>query len=148
MKIKSKTLKYSVISTALVTAMGIGYAAGQAQQGQVLGADEMQWQSAGAGSPLSVAVLWGNPGEGEHGRLLKLPAGFDAPVHAHTGDYHGINLTGTWRHYFDGGESKDLPPGSYVFQPGNQMHGDACIGDEDCILFLYQKEKADFIPKQ
>ena len=48
----------------------------------------------------------------------------------------------------DGGEERELPPGSYVFQPGGAMHGDACVGPEDCVLFLHQHEKADFIPKE
>lgn len=139
--------------TMTVLTLGLALAAGTAGadghgKGILLGADEMDWNPARPGSPLSVVVLWGKPGEGAHGRLLKLPAGFKAPVHAHTGDYNGINLTGTWRHYFDNGESKDLPPGSHVLQPGGQMHGDECIGTEDCIQFLQQSVKAHFIPKK
>jgi quercetin dioxygenase-like cupin family protein len=80
--------------------------------------------------------------------LLKIPPGFVAPIHAHTGDYHGVNLAGTWRHSFDGGAERDLPPGSYVFQPGMGMHGDACVGSEECVLFIHQYVKGDFIPKQ
>jgi gentisate 1,2-dioxygenase len=100
------------------------------------------------GSPLKIVVLWGDRSKGEYAMLLKMPAGFVAPIHAHTGDYHGMNLTGSWRHSFEGGEQKDLPPGSYVFQPGMGMHGDACVGSEDCILFIHQHVKGDFIPKQ
>ncbi|ETW99945.1 MAG: hypothetical protein ETSY1_13105 [Candidatus Entotheonella factor] len=134
---------------ALIVAAGLGYTAGQqAKVGQMIAANEMEWKPMAPESPLQIMTLWGDRSKGEHGVLLKLPAGMVAPIHAHTGDYHGINLTGTWRHSFDGGEQKDLPPGSYVFQPGKQMHGDACIGTEDCILFLHQYVKADFIPKQ
>ena len=138
--------KYFLLGLTLLIGAGIGYTASHATGGKMIAADKMEWQSL-PNSPLKVMVLWGNPGEGEHARLLKLPAGFTAPTHAHTGDYHGINLTGTWRHGFDGQATQDLPPGSYVFQPGKEMHDDACVGSEDCILFLYQKEKADFIPK-
>ena len=88
----------------------------------------------------------GDPATGAHVRLVKLPAGFVAPVHAHTGTYYGTNLTGVWKHSFEEtGESRELPPGSYVIQPGGQMHGDACIGTEDCILLLQQDVAADFI---
>jgi hypothetical protein len=59
-----------------------------------------------------------------------------------------MNLTGTWRHSFDGVAEKTMPPGSYVFQPGMGMHGDSCVGPEDCILFVHQHVKGDFIPKQ
>ena len=28
------------------------------------------------------------------------------------------------------------------------MHGDACVGPEDCILMLQQSVAADFIPQE
>jgi len=31
-------------------------------------------------------------------------------------------------------------------QPGVQNHNDVCKGPNDCILFIYQKVKGDFIP--
>ncbi len=140
--------KYLLLGLTLLIGAGIGYTASHATRGKMVAADKMEWQSMGPDSPLKVLVLWGDPSKGEHGRLLKLPAGFVAPTHAHTGDYHGINLTGTWRHGFDEEASQDLPPGSYVFQPGKAMHNDACVGPEDCIIFLSQKVKGDFIPKE
>jgi len=47
-------------------------------------------------------------------------------IYVHTGDYHGINLTGNGRHSFGGGDERDLPVGFYVFQTGIGMHGDSC----------------------
>ncbi len=137
-----------MFSVALVAAAGLGYAGGHIQNGEMVAADAMEWQQLGDG-PLQVTVLWGDPATGAHGRLIKLPAGFSAPVHSHTGDYHGINLAGTWRHSFEEGASvsKDLPPGSHVFQPGTGYHGDTCVGPEDCIFFLTQNVAADFIPR-
>lgn len=85
---------------------------------------------------------------GHGGGLVKLPAGFVAPTHAHTGFYHGINPAGTWQHLFEGGDEGDLSPGSYVSQPGMAMHGDVCVGDEDCIIFVTQDVANDFIPKE
>ncbi len=138
------------VGMSLIAAAGLGYAAGHANHGTMTLATDVEWAPARPGSPVSIAVLWGDPAEadGDHGRLVKLPAGFVAPVHAHTGDYHGINLTGNWRHSFDTGEERELAPGSYVFQPGEAMHGDACIGPEDCIIFLHQHKRADFIPQE
>ena len=137
-----------LIGLSLVTAAAFTGQAAAADVGKMVPSDQMQWQEMAPGSPLKIAILWGDRSKGEYAMLLKLPAGFDAPIHAHTGDYHGINLTGTWRHSFDGGEQKTLPPDSYVFQPGLGMHGDACMGPEDCILFIHQHAKGDFIPKQ
>jgi hypothetical protein len=137
-----------LLGLSLIAAAGLGYTAGGATNGAMTAADEMQWAETRPGSPLKLVVLWGDRSQGEYAMLLKMPAGFVAPIHAHTGDYHGMNLTGTWRHSFEGGEERDLPAGSYVFQPGMAMHGDACLGPEDCILFIHQHVKGDFIPKQ
>jgi len=138
-----------IFGASMVAAAGLGFAAGQSGKGEMHPADAFDWQPLRPDSPIDMVVLWGDPSSGEHGRLIKLPAGFEAPIHAHSGDYHGINLTGMWRHSFDDtGEARTMPPGSYVFQPGEKMHGDACVGSEDCILFLHQKVAADFIPKE
>jgi quercetin dioxygenase-like cupin family protein len=141
--------KFSLmVGAALIAASGLGYAAGHANHPNMIAYDDAAWQEIRPGSPVDIIVLWGDPSTGAHGRLLKLPAGWGPPTHAHTADYHGVNLAGTWRHSFDGGEPQDLPPGSYVFQPGAEMHDDTCVGPEDCIIFLHMHEKADFIPRE
>ena len=109
--------------------------------------DEVEWAPID-GTPVKVAMLWGDPRMGASVRLLKFPAGTVVPNHAHTGDYHGVNLTGIWRHSFsETGEVRELPPRSYVFQPGGEMHGDACVGPEDCIVLIQQSVAADYIPQ-
>ena len=35
-----------------------------------------------------------------------------------------------------------------MFQPAGEMHGDACVGDVDCVIVLSQSGAADFIPRQ
>ncbi len=138
------------IGAALIAAAagGLGYAASHAQHGAMIDAKDYVFTEIRPGSPIGVSVRWGDPSKGAHGRLIKLPAGFDVPTHAHTGDYHGVNLTGNWRHVLLDGTEQVLSPGSYVFQPGGEMHDDSCIGPEDCILFLQQSVAADFNPKQ
>ena len=132
----------------LVIGAGLGFAAGHKAHGLMVPLDEVEWV-AREGSPISVSVLWGDPSSGAHGRLVKLPAGFVVPNHAHTGDYHAFNLSGTWQHTFLAtGESRDLPPGSYVHQPGGEMHGDACVGTSDCVLLVVQDRAADFIRQE
>ena len=144
----SATKKFAALfagAAALAVAAGLGYAAGHKDRGAMSALDEVEWIPR-TNSPVEVAVLAGDPATGPHIRLVKLPAGFVVPDHAHTGDYHGVNLTGTWKHTFlETGESRELPPGSFVFQPGGEMHGDACIGPEDCIIMLSQLVAADFI---
>ena len=136
------------VALALLAAAGLAYTAAHKDHGSMIPPDEVEWTQR-EGSPIGRAVLWGDPSTGAHVRLIKLPAGFVAPNHLHTGDYHGVNLTGTWRHTFlETGEVRELPPGSYVFQPGGEMHGDACIGPEDCIIMLQQSVARDFIMQE
>src|SRR6476646_4723396 len=136
--------KAVVLSILLLAATQSGFAA----DGDMRAADQMDWKEVAPGSPLNAVLLWGTRSSGDYAMLLKMPAGFAVPVHAHSGDYYGMNVAGTWRHSFDGVEERDLPPGSYVFQPKMGMHVDACVGPEDCILFIHQHAKGDFIPKQ
>ena len=137
------------LAAALVAAAGLVLGAGHEDQGSMVPLDDVEWTPARPGSTVHYATLWGDMTAGAHVRLVLLPAGFAAPDHAHTGDYHAVNLTGTWKHTFiETGETRELPPGSYVFQPGGEMHGDACVGPEDCILMIQQQVAADFIPRQ
>jgi hypothetical protein len=57
-------------------------------------------------------------------------------------------VQGTWIHTNDGDTSpaKENTPGSYVFQPGKQNHNDICKSKTDCIIFIHQHAKGDFIP--
>jgi len=141
------TKKLLLLGLCLAAASGFGRAADSGNLGTMIPSDEMDWKELNPGSPVKMTRLWGDRSTGEYAMLITIPAGFVAPIHAHTGDYYGVNLTGTWRHSFEGSEQKDMPPGSYVFQPGMGWHGDACIGAEDCILFIHQHVKGDFIPK-
>ena len=146
------TIRKKLVATlVLVAVAAVSYAAGAAKgkTGVLMSAPEIQWEPYGPGNPLQVAKLWGDRTKGgDYGMLLKMPAGGEAGMHAHTGDYHGINLQGTWVHTFEGDTSapKELPPGSYVMQPGKQNHNDVCKGKVDCIIFVHQHAKGDFIP--
>ncbi len=117
-----------------------------ATDGLMLPADQMTWKELNPGGPVMISPLWGDRETGDYAMLLKFPAGVGVPVHAHTGEYYGLVVAGTWRHSFDGGEQKDMPAGSYIYQPGMGFHSDACVGSEDCILFIHQREKFDVVP--
>ena len=98
--------------------------------------DDIQW------SPMEVSILWGSRDTGPYAMYLKMPGGFEVPEHAHTYAYEGITIQGDWQHSF-AGESKVLPAGSRVVQPGNAFHGDACVSTQECVLFIYQDGKGD-----
>ena len=107
-------------------AAAIGAAGSEASaQEQAAGAVNLPADELGA-APGQPVVVWGDreqPGEDGYGMFLVLPAGVEVGMHAHTGDYYGINLQGTWVRTVEGDPvEKELPPGSYVFQPGGQFH--------------------------
>ena len=126
----------------------VGYAAGTKKAGVILRAGELKWAPQAPGLPQQLTTLWGDRTKGASGVLIKLPPGFDSGLHAHTGDYHGVLVAGTWIHVEEDGRGADieLTPGSYVMQPGKGMHIDRCKAGAECVLFIYQSEKADIMP--
>jgi hypothetical protein len=137
----------SVSILAAVAAIAFAAGAATAKKSTMVGATELVWEDYAPGVPLKVAKLWGDRTKGEYAMLLKMPAGFEAGMHSHSADYHAINVQGNWVHSDDGGEAKELPVSSYVMQPGKAFHNDVCKGTQDCILFVHQHKKGDFIPK-
>jgi hypothetical protein len=148
--ITSKSMKWIAGAAAFAAVAVGGYAVGAAGKASTqLPAAELKWDPYAPGVPLQVAKLWGDRTKGAYGMLLKLPAGFEAGVHAHTADYRAVLVSGTWIHPDDGQSvagSKELTPGSYVMQPGKAFHNDKCKEGADCILFVTQDAKGDFIP--
>jgi hypothetical protein len=148
----TKQMKKTLASGLVLAAVaGISYAAGaaKAKPPVLLPMADMKFEPYAPGNPLSVAMLWGDRTKpGEYGMLLKMPGGFEAGFHSHTADYHAVLVQGGWVHTPEGDTSppKVLTPGSYVFQPGKQNHNDQCKAGADCIVFIHQHAKGDFIP--
>jgi len=146
------TVKRNVLAgLVLMGVAGLSYAAGAAKGKAPVNmpAAEQKWEPLAPDAPLQMVKLWGDRNKGgEYAMLLKLPAGAEAGMHAHTLDYHAVLVSGTWVHTNDGDTSppKEMAPGSYVFQPGKAMHNDACKSKTDCIIFVHQHGKGDFIP--
>jgi quercetin dioxygenase-like cupin family protein len=144
--------KSIILGLAFAATAATGYVAGAAKkvEGVMLAADEIKWEPYDPKTPenpLKVAILWGDRFKSkDFAMLLKVPGGAPANWHSHSVDYHAVNVAGTWQHALADGKMKDLPPGSYVFQPGKQLHGDACKAGTDCIIFAHQHGKNDYIP--
>lgn len=111
-------------------------------------AEAMRWQQQTPNLPIMISELWGNRAvDGGFGELVRLPPGFDSGLHAHSGDFHGVLVQGVWVHEGPNGEGRGarLLPGSYVRQAGGEMHIDRCVGEEPCVLFLFQYARADIL---
>ena len=106
--------------------------------------EEAQFFPTAEGSPVEIAVLWGDPVNGPAGVLLRLPAGFPGAMHYHSQDYRGVVISGLHTHWLEGDEPGDgNGPGTYYFQPGGQVHADANFGDEPVVIFIFLPDGLD-----
>jgi hypothetical protein len=95
------------------------------------------------GQPQQLGPLWGRRAEGPAGTFLKVPGGFRAPIHAHSADYRAVVIMGVWTHWVpetDDGQGLELRPGAYWTQKADQMHGDACVSDTECMILLINED--------
>jgi hypothetical protein len=146
-----KTMTKMMLRTAvLVGVAAVSYAAGAAKAKVAIVTGRPRDQMGAAdGRPAADREAVGRPRQGSRIRDAAQDAGgADSGMHAHTADYHAVSIQGTWVHTVEGDATsvKDLPVGSYVFQPGKLMHQDVCKGKQDCIVFVHQHGKGDFIP--
>jgi mannose-6-phosphate isomerase-like protein (cupin superfamily) len=100
-------------------------------------AENLKWVEMKDGPPgVMVATLWGDwsKNKGSWGVLVKLPAGFDTPLHFHTNDFKAVVISGTFLHVRDGKE-ESLGAGSYLSIPGGDRHITRVSKDAPCTLF-------------
>lgn len=112
----------------------------------VMPAGDMKWSDLDPkGAPgVKVADLWGNHATGPFGALLKLPAGFAAPLHTHTYDMKVVIVSGTYIQAPDGKPEFRLGPGSYFLQPGgNYRHTTTCDAASECVFLVESKGPFD-----
>jgi quercetin dioxygenase-like cupin family protein len=96
-----------------------------------------------------LAGVSGDYKKGAYGGFMTLPAGFTSPPHTHTGAYEAVMIKGTSSHWLkgeDGTKAKKLGPGSYWTMPGKLEHVSACDKGTDCLFWVMQKTKFDFVP--
>jgi|307.fasta_scaffold140175_2 hypothetical protein len=95
---------------------------------------------------LKAGPAYGDLGKGRHGTFIRMPAKFVSPLHNHTADYFGIVIQGVGVNSQPGNAEVPLPVGSYWFQKGKENHVTKCISDTDCLFFIYQGDKFDYVP--
>lgn len=72
-----------------------------------------------------MAVSWGDPTEGQFGALLRVPPGFESPMHFHTLDERVIQLQGRSVHWTIDqavGGATVMRRGDYMLMPGGVAH--------------------------
>lgn len=101
--------------------------------------------SDGVHGELYAAAAYGDFSRGAHGTFVKMPAGFVSKVHTHTEDYYAVVISGVMVSGVPGSADVQLPAGSYWFQKGGEPHISKCVSPVDCIFFVSQAGKYDYI---
>lgn len=101
--------------------------------------------SDGVHGELNAAPAYGDLGHGAHGTFIKMPAGFVSKVHTHTEDYWGVVISGVAANGLPGSTDVPLPVGSYWFQKGGESHVTKCLSPNECIFFISQNKKFDYV---
>lgn len=107
----------------------------------------LEWETSKEG--VGFATLEGNRFEEPYMAMVRLPAGLVSPAHLKSANMYGLVVSGTIINIaVDANPSSEikLPTGSFYKIPANLAHISKCVSQVDCITFLYQDGKFDFLP--
>jgi beta-alanine degradation protein BauB len=141
--------KLSIIAIAVLTGSAGLALAQESIPSSSLPADKIPFGPTGVKTEigeLKAGPAYGDFSKGRHGTFIRMPAKFVSPLHYHTADYFGIVVQGVAVNTQSGNAGVPLPVGSYWFQKGKQNHVTKCISDTDCLFFIYQPDKFDYVP--
>ena len=147
--------KAMVVAFAWVVVAGLSTMACQARAAEkgkkdgtavLIPADEIKWIDAPGFPGVKMAVVQGDASKGPHHALVKLPAGFSAPLHHHSADHYATVLSGTVVFTVDGQDHR-LPAGSYFAFTGKKTHLTKCETGSDCVIFNDVRGKWDVVPE-
>lgn len=145
-----KTRNMLFLSGIALTLAAVAAGAGPQSQSYSLPVTQLQYSptgiSDGVHGEVKAAAAYGDATRAAHGTFLKLPPGFVSPVHAHTNEYWAVVVSGVVANGSPGDPDISLPSGSYFFQKGGEQHVTKCLSANECIVFLSQPGKYDFIP--
>ena len=125
-----KTLIAAVVGALLWTSAF----AGNHSEDHLVRSSDIAWQEVIPG--IELALGWGSPDAGDDIWLIRMAPGAALPSHAHTNDYWGMTVQGTWVHIHEDGSETATTPRDYAFVEGGVFHGDRCDGDVPCIGLL------------
>ncbi len=111
-----------------------------------LPSQNLDWKTTPEG--VAFAALRGDRFKESYMAMVKLPAGITSPVHTKSSNMFGVVLEGTFSHMKKGDDPLTavlLPKGSYYMIPAHLPHISKCVSKVQCVSFLYQDGKFDFI---
>jgi len=110
-------------------------------------AKQMEWETTEQG--VGFAPLIGERFNEAYMTMVKLPAGLVSPAHVKSANMFGVVISGTMTHLATGTDpalALPLSSGAFYKIPAGVGHVSQCISTIDCVTFLYQDGKFDFVP--
>jgi quercetin dioxygenase-like cupin family protein len=110
--------------------------------------EDLHFAPLAEGSPVQLAMLWGNPETGPAAVMVKFPEGYQEPWHSHTTTYHSVLIKGEFQTRSKDGdvtESKIYGPGAYAVQPGGAVHSEVNAGSGELVALVYFDGPVDFV---
>jgi quercetin dioxygenase-like cupin family protein len=110
--------------------------------------EDMQFAPISEGSPIEVAMLWGDPENGPVTVLVRFPEGYAEPWHNHSSTYRSVLIRGKFQTRSNMEEptaSEVFNPGSYVVQPGGEVHAEVNAGEGEMVALVHFEGPIDFV---
>lgn len=110
-------------------------------------AEQLNWETTEEG--VGFAPLLGDRFVEPYMAMVRLPAGLVSPAHLKTANMFGVVVSGAMTHIAVGemrAKEVRLTRGSFYKIPAGLAHISKCISETECITFLYQDGKFDFLP--
>ena len=114
----------------------------------VIAYEDLQFVPLAEGSPVQIAMLWGNPETGPAAVMVRFPEGYEEPWHSHTSTYHSVLIKGEFQKKSKNGDevvSEVYGPGSYAVQPGSTIHSEINSCSGELVALVYFDEPVDFV---
>lgn len=151
MKFAKNLIAFALLATAGLGIASAEPAASPAHEGPSVSTPGAQLKFYPSGvktdkGELYAGPAYGNFQAGRHGTFIRMPHGFVSPVHTHTEDYFAVVIKGVGANQLPGGKIIPLNAGSYWFQKGEEAHVTQCLSKEDCLFFIVQPGKFDYVP--
>ncbi len=129
--------------------VGLFVSGSRADEGVIenLSAEALAWETSEEG--VGFAPLVGERFSEAYMAMVRLPAGLVSPPHVKSANMFGVVIEGTITHLaVNADPSLEIPlaQGSFYKVPAGVGHVSRCISAVDCVTFLYQDGKFDFVP--
>ncbi len=140
-------LRISPAAALLLATFAVPALAGSQEPVTNLPADGLVWDKTEEG--VAFAPLIGDRFAESYMAMVRLPAGLVSPPHVKSANMFGVVVSGTLSHIAveaDPSQETLLPEGSFYKVPAGLAHISKCVSETDCVTFLYQDGKFDFLP--